>query len=193
MKPYGFKSMTVRILDGETSATKDSNLFTIEGEPNKGATQKVSIKGLSPEISKIFGSNKAYHVSRKGVGNVTADVEILDIARAALEAFLGYQQEGGITSVGDNTEAPYCSVLFESELLTGEPFYFALVKGTFSSDEVDGETHQEKKSDPGATKLTFTAVTGDGDNKGICYRYYVGKEETEINKLKALLKMLPTG
>ena len=80
----GFKSMTVRILDKE-NPTEGTNLFTFEGKQDKGATQKANVKGLSPDVTKTYGSNIAYHVSRKGVGNVEANFELLDLRMLVLE------------------------------------------------------------------------------------------------------------
>lgn len=194
MTLVGFESMTVRILDGQTNATLDTNLFEIKGESGKGATQKVDIKGLAAETLKSFGSNIAYYVSRKGVGDVTGDFEILDLPFAVREKLLGYKKTGQLGFIGIDTEAPYCSVLLKSEDLGGNPVYLGFFKGSFSGETFETETRKEKPSEPGSDKLGFTALPGEeGDSKGQYVGYYIGKDDQELNKLKALLKMMPAG
>lgn len=61
----GFKSLTVRILDGATP-TEGENLFIIQGKKGEGATQTAKITGLANDPQKTFGSNIAYHVNNRG-------------------------------------------------------------------------------------------------------------------------------
>lgn len=194
MTLVGFKKMTARILDGETNATLDTNLFTVEGKTGKGATQKVDIKGLAGDSLKAYGSNIAYYTSRKGVGDVVADFEVLDLPFTVREKLLGYVKKNKLTFIGADTEAPFCSVLLESEDLGGNPVYLGFVKGNFKVEEMSAETLKDKPDEPAPDKLSFSALAGDdGDAAGQYVVYYVGKEEQEITKLKTLLKMLPTG
>lgn len=189
----GFKSMTVRILDKE-NPTEGTNLFTFEGKQGKGATQKVNVKGLSPDVTKTYGSNIAYHVSRKGVGNVEADFELLDLRMLVLEKLLGYKKSGSLGFIGADTEAPYCSILLESEEADGTPAYFAFFRGNFSKEDLDAETLKEKNEELGSDKLTYTALPGEtGDSAGQYVGYYIGKEASEVAKLKQLLNMVVSG
>lgn len=189
----GFKSMTVRILDKD-NPTEGTNLFTFEGVEDKGATQKVDIKGLSPDVIKTFGSNIAYHVSRKGVGNVEADFELLDLRMLVLEKLLGYKKAGGLGFIGTDTEAPYCSVLLESEEPDGTTAFFAFFRGSFSKEDLGAETLKEKREELGSDKLKYTVLPGEeGDSKGQYVGYYIGEEASEITKLKQLLKMVSAG
>ncbi|HFI0634098.1 TPA: major tail protein [Streptococcus suis] len=189
----GFKSMTIRILDGD-NPTEGTNLFTFEGKKDKGATQKMNIKGLSPEVVKTYGSNIAYHVSRKGVGNVEADFELLDMRMAILEKLLGYKKEGNLGFIGIDSEAPDCSILLESEEADGTPSYFGMFQGSFSKEDLETETLKEKTEELGADKLAYTVLPGEeGDSKGQYVGYYIGKEEEEVTKLKKLLKMVAAG
>ena len=66
----GFKSLTVRILDGNQTPTDGENLFIIQGKKGEGATQTAKISGLAADAIKSFGSNIAYHVNNRGVGDV---------------------------------------------------------------------------------------------------------------------------
>ncbi|HFR3976727.1 TPA: major tail protein [Streptococcus suis] len=194
MTLVGFKSMTIRVLDEEETITEGKNLFTIKGDERKGATQKADIKGLSPEVQKVYGSNIAYYISRKGVGDVTMDTEVIDLPFAVREAILGYVKKGNLGFIGTESEAPYCSVLLESEDLGGTPVLLGFFKGTFSLDDFNVETRKEKPSDPNADKITFTALPGEkGDTDGNYVGYYVGKEESDITKLKNLLGMVAAG
>ncbi|MDY3824169.1 MAG: major tail protein [Streptococcus sp.] len=189
----GFKSMTVRILDNK-NPVEGTNLFTFEGKQDKGATQKVDIKGLSADVVKTYGSNIAYHVSRKGVGDVEADFELLDMRMSILEKLLGYKKSGNLGFIGADTEAPYCSILLESEEPDGTPSYFAFFRGNFSKEELGTETLKDKQEELGSDKLTYTALPGDsGDAQDQYLGYYVGKEESEVTKLKQLLKMVSAG
>ncbi|HFI0423942.1 TPA: major tail protein [Streptococcus suis] len=189
----GFKSMTVRILD-KNNPTEGTNLFTFEGKQDKGATQKVDIKGLSPDVTKTYGSNIAYHVSRKGVGNVEADFELLDLRMLVLEKLLGYKKAGNLGFIGADTEAPYCSILLESEEPDGTPAYFAFFRGNFSKEDLGTETLKEKQEELGSDKLKYTVLPGEeSDSKGQYVGYYIGKEEAEVTKLKKLLKMVAAG
>ena len=66
----GFKSLTVRILDGAETPTEGDNLFVIQGKKGEGATQTAKISGLAVDPTKTFGSNIAYYVNNRGVGIV---------------------------------------------------------------------------------------------------------------------------
>lgn len=194
MTLVGFKSMTIRIHDGSDTIKENENLFKIQGDDSKGATQKVDIKGLAPEVVKGYGSNITYFASRSGVGNPIADYEILDLPFAVREILLGYKKVGKLTFIGDDTKAPYCSILLESEDLGGTPAYFGIFKGVFSSDDLGMETRKEKTDEPTPDKLTHHMMYGEkGDSKGQVVGYYIGKDDVEITKLKKELLMVPAG
>ena len=74
----GFKSLTVRILDGNQTPTEGENLFIIQGKKGEGATQTAKISGLAVDPTKTFGSNIAYHVNNRGVGDVKVDLGLLN-------------------------------------------------------------------------------------------------------------------
>ena len=75
----GFKSLTVRILDGNQTPTEGENLFIIQGKKGEGATQTAKISGLAVDPTKTFGSNIAYHVNNRGVGDVKVDLGLLEM------------------------------------------------------------------------------------------------------------------
>ena len=79
----GFKSLTVRILDGIKPSQREKTSLSskVKGE---GATQTAKISGLAVDPTKTFGSNIAYHVNNRGVGDVKVDLGLLDIPVALL-------------------------------------------------------------------------------------------------------------
>ena len=189
MSLVGFKRMTIRILNDD-APTMDNNLFVVEGTENKGATRKANITGLSSEPTKSYGSDIAYFVSNKGVGDVSVDISAIDLPASMLDKILGYTKKDGVTYIGENTQAPYCSVLLESTTPQGDTALFGLFKGQFSTDSVEMETKEEKQKELQEESLKFTAITADsGEAKGQCVGKYVGKDDQIITKLKQQLKI----
>lgn len=184
----GFKRLIVRILDGKQDVEEGKNLFIIEGKADKGATQTAKISGLASEATKSYGSNLAYYVSRKGVGDVKVDFTLLDMPDIVENTILGYEEKNGLTLVGENTEAPYCAVMMESTTLGGEPVVFGLFKGTFTRDEKELETTKEKQDELAGDSFSFTAIAADKDEyKGYYYLKAVGSEK--VTKAKEALDM----
>ncbi|HEQ9666872.1 TPA: major tail protein [Streptococcus pyogenes] len=188
MQAIGFKRMTITVLDNTT------NSFVIEGTKDKGATKTAKISGLSSEPTKTYGSDIAYYTSRRGVGDVKLETEAIDIPFDVLKAILGYKDNKGITFVGEDTEAPEVSVLLEAPATGGKHVYLGFFKGTFSMDDFELKSKEEKNEGLDSQKLVFTAQPGDeGDAKG----QYVGwafDEKTEATegdakKLADLLKV----
>lgn len=192
MSLVGFKRMTVRILDGKT-ATKGSNVFVIEGKEAEGAMQTASISGLSSEPTKTYGSNVAYFVTSKGVGDVSVDLTAVDVPETVKNALLGFQEKDGITLVGADTEAPYCSIMLESSNAKGESAYIGFFKGQFSMDTIDFETTKDSTDELPSESFKFTAIASDAtETDGMYYAQYVGKATATINKFKGLLNMPTT-
>ncbi|MEY1737206.1 major tail protein [Streptococcus phage Javan126] len=188
MQAIGFKRMTITVLDNTT------NSFVIEGTKDKGATKIAKISGLSAEPTKTFGSDIAYYTSRRGVGDVKMEMEAIDIPFEVLKVILGYKDNNGITFVGEDTESPEVSVLLEAPATGGKNAYLGFFKGTFSMDDFELKSKEEKNEGLDSQKLAFAAQPGDeGDAKG----QYVGwafDEKTEAiagdaKKLADLLKV----
>lgn len=181
----GFKRMTINVLDG--GANKKA--FVVEGKQDEGAMQTAKISGLSADTVKTYGSNVAYHVSRKGVGDVSLDLEGVDIPEEAYNAVLGYVSDtDSIARIGTDTEPPYCSVLLESETIRGETALFGFYKGSFSTEDTELKTTGEKTEELTAEKLKFSAIASDSaETKGYYVAKYIGSDEAAIAKIKVEL------
>lgn len=127
----GFKQLTIRILNGEKPVL-DDNIFIIKGDKNKGATSSAKISGLSPEVIKTYGSNKAYNISGKGTGDVKIDFDVIDIPEKIKDKILGYQvdEDTGVVRVTSDTQAPDCSVLLEDYIPSGEAIMLGFATGS---------------------------------------------------------------
>lgn len=187
MQPVGFKRATVGIFDKTGNMTRQ---FVIQGDQDKGATVSAEITGLSKEPSKVYGSDVAYYVSQKGTGDVAVDFGFLDLVEKDSDEILGYKTtENGLSFIGEDTEPPYCSVLLESEDLSGETALLGFFKGKFSKDGETLNTQTNDTFEPEAQSYTFAAIASDveGDQKGQTVVKYVGTEQAVITELKALV------
>ena len=61
------------------------------------------ISGLAVDPTKTFGSNIAYHVNNRGVGDVKVDLGLLDIPVALYIKALGYENDDDILDFGADT------------------------------------------------------------------------------------------
>ncbi|KGL46247.1 hypothetical protein EP56_02270 [Listeriaceae bacterium FSL A5-0209] len=177
----GFKRATVGVLDIEGKLVAGKK-YTIEGKQGEGATTEAQITGLSAEAKKVFGSDIAYFVSQKGVGDLKLDFSALDIPIKMNNDVLGWEKDTqrGFTVVGENTEPPYTATLLESTNAAGEPVAIALFKGRFSMDELGLKTKEEGAFEPEAEKTTMNCVS---NKDGLSFGMAVGEEE--VTKLKA--------
>lgn len=179
----GFKRATIAVLDKDGNATDKK--YVIEGKTDKGATTEFELSGLSKDPTKVYGSNILYYSTNKGVGEVQLKVNILDLPPEAQSAILGYEENtDGIVLIGEETTAPNCAIIVESNFLNGEPAAIALFKGTFAYEGEKASTDEDEIKISDADELTFTSVGKDIDGK----RQHVGKangDET-VGKLKEL-------
>ncbi|MCQ9844168.1 major tail protein, partial [Staphylococcus aureus] len=148
----GFKRLYVGVFNPE--ATKVVKRMTWEDE--KGGTVDLNITGLAPDLVDMFASNKRVWMKKQGTNEVKSDMSIFNIPSDDLNTVIGRTKDKNGTSwVGENTRAPYVTVIGESEDgLTGQPVYVALLKGTFSLDSIEFKTRGEKAEAPEPTKLT---------------------------------------
>lgn len=194
MSLVGFKRMTIRVLDGEATPTLGKNLFVIEGQIGKGATQTAKITGLSNEPVKTYGSDMAYHVASRGVGDVKVETTAVDLPTEIENVIMGYKVDDDIVSIGASTEAPYCSILLESSTPAGDTAYLGFFKGKFSLDNLELETMKEKQEELKGDVLTYSASASDDEaTRGDTMVKYFGKDESKLNKLKGQLKMVAAG
>lgn len=194
MALVGFKRVTIRVLDGEATPILGTNLFVIEGKANEGATRTAKISGLASEPVKTYGSNIAYHVSSRGVGDVKMETTAVDIPIDIITKILGHQVSDEIIGIGANTQAPYCSVMLESSTPTGVMASVGFFKGQFSMDAEDFETLKDKQEELPEDSLSFAAVASDDKATEDLYVIkYFGKDEAKLNKFKGQLKMVAAG
>ncbi|EPW72037.1 major tail protein [Streptococcus agalactiae] len=188
MQAVGFKRMTIQLL----SEKKDK--IVIEGASGKGATKTAKISGLSAAPVKTYGSDIAYCTSRRGVGDVKMEMEAIDIPFDSLKKVLGYKTgttSTGVSFIGEDTEAPEVSVLLEAPGTEGS-VYLGFFKGTFSMEDFELKTQEEKQDGLDSQKLVFTAQPGDtGEAKGQYVGWAIDKEaEAKGENAKALVKLL---
>ncbi|HEO6620727.1 TPA: phage tail protein [Streptococcus agalactiae] len=191
MQAVGFKRMTIQVLGG----TKEK--IVIEGAAGKGATKTAKISGLSAAPVKTYGSDIAYYTSRRGVGDVKMETEAIDIPFEHLQTILGYkkgEKTEGVTFIGEDTEAPEVSVLLEAPGTEGN-VYLGFFKGTFSMEDFELKTKEEKQDGLDSQKLVFTAQPGDaGEAKGQYVGWAMDKEaEAKGKNAMALVKLLNPG
>lgn len=187
MQTVGFKRATVGIFD---KTGKMKRQFVIQGDQDKGATVSAEISGLSKEPSKTYGSNIAYYVSQKGTGDVSVDFGFLDLVEEDSDEILGYKTtETGLSFIGEDTEPPYCSILLESQDLSGETALLGFFKGKFSKDAETLNTETNDAFEPEAQSYKYAAIANDkaDESKGQTVVKYVGTDEAAITELKALV------
>ncbi|RSK01630.1 Phage major tail protein [Streptococcus sp. A12] len=190
----GFKSLTVRILDGKETPTEGDNLFIIQGKAGEGATQTAKISGLAADAIKSFGSNIAYYVNNRGVGDVKVDLGLLDIPVALYVKALGYEDDDGILDFGADTVSKDVAILLESNTADGGGAYYGFYKGNLAMDAIDLNTLKEKAEELATTNVSFAAGASTNENTKNKYgTMYFGSDETKIKKMKAKLGMAVAG
>ncbi|MBY4835802.1 phage tail protein [Streptococcus agalactiae] len=191
MQVVGFKRMTIQVL------SDPKKKIVIEGAAGKGATKTAKISGLSAAPIKTYGSDIAYHTSRRGVGDVKMETEAIDIPFEHLQTILGYKKgkkTEGVAFIGEDTEAPEVSVLLEAPGTEGN-VYLGFFKGTFSMEDFELKTKEEKHDGLDSQKLVFTAQPGEvGEAKGQYVGWTMDEEaEAKGKNAMALVKLLNPG
>ncbi|MBC1233627.1 major tail protein [Listeria booriae] len=177
----GFKRAIVGVMDDDGKLVTGKK-HTVEGNQDEGATTEAQITGLSSEAVKVFGSDKAYFVSQKGLGDLKLELSVLDTPVEMRNDVLGWVKDDkkGFTVVGDHTTPPYTATLLESTNAKGVPVAFALFKGRYAMDELGLKTKEEGAFEPEAEKMTMNCVSNSDD---LGFGMAVGEEE--VAKLKA--------
>ena len=169
MQTYGFSRITIQQLDNELKPVAGKK-HVIDGKPKEGAAASFEITGLTKEPSKVFGSNIAYYVARKGHGDIAANLGILDVPSAIEHEMLGHKkasEESKVYHIGEDTEPPYYAVLIESEDLYGEKLGFGMYAGTFSLDGVKGETLNDDDFTPEPGEYVYSPVSRQINGKKV--------------------------
>lgn len=168
MQTYGFKQLKILKLNDDLTPASDATVKVIDGTPKNGATTSFDLTGLTKEPTKVYGSNIAYFLARKGHGNIAANFGLLDLPAELEHEILGHTK--GATDVyhlGEDTEAPYYAVLVESEDLYGEKVGFGLYAGTFSRDGYSAATKSDEDFTPEAGEYVFTPISKQIGDKNV--------------------------
>lgn len=133
-----------------------------------GGTIEASISGLSPDQTTVYASNVPIYVSAKGVGEITASLNVFDLYKNGVyEKILGITRDAeGVASVGQDTEAPYVSIVFVSSAPDGKKMLLGLTKGRFSHPELALNTSESGGTEPNTETIEGSFVT---DSRGIAY------------------------
>lgn len=176
MAVVGFEKVHVGIFDEEE---KIKQLMTWKDV--KGGTVNLNISGLAPEKVEMRASNKTVWSKKQGTGEVQSELDVFNVPDKDLDAVLGRDSdENGTSWVGEKTRAPYVALIGESEdLLSGEPVYLALTKGTMSLESIEWKTTPKEAEEPEPQQLTgdWIARTINGESR--TYGYHVGKEGSD--------------
>ena len=185
----GFKRLTIQpFKKGKFPLEKDGEAIVIEGKADNGGMVSAELSGIAKEAKTVSASNTGYYISRKGVGEPKVEFEVLDLPVTAETKILGrMQSEKGVQYTGESTEAPYCSILMESNNASGDSAFVGMFYGVFSLDALSLKT-EEVGSDfePENEKLTFTAAANPttGDYQGMYMAKYAGKDTVAIKEIK---------
>lgn len=133
-----------------------------------GGTIEASISGLSPDQTTVYASNVPIYVSAKGVGEITASLNVFDLYKNNVyEKIMGItRDDDGVVSVGQDTEAPYVSIVFVSSAPDGKKMLLGLTKGRFSHPELALNTSESGGTEPNTETIEGSFVT---DSRGIAY------------------------
>ncbi|AXQ79425.1 phage tail protein [Streptococcus chenjunshii] len=188
MSLVGFKKMEIRVLDGK-EPTENENVFSVAGVQDKGATQTANITGLTSEPQKTYGSDVAYFSTQKGVGDVKAELGLIDLPFDLQSTILGRAKgEDGVVTIGADTTAPFCSLTLFSTTAQGEEVAIGFFKGQFSMESIEIETLTGENPELKTESLTFTALASDdGDTAGQYVGIGVGKATVDTLRQKVKL------
>ncbi|UUW40466.1 major tail protein [Enterococcus phage vB_Efm_LG62] len=133
-----------------------------------GGTIEASISGISPDQTTVYASNVPIYVSAKGVGELTASLNVFDLYKNGVyEKIMGITRDAdGVAMVGQDTEAPYVSVVFVSSTADGKKMLLGLTKGRFSHPELALNTSESGGTEPNTETIEGSFVT---DSRGIAY------------------------
>lgn len=188
MITYGFTRMTILRLTNDLVPETGADKVVIEGTAGKGATSSFDLTGLAKTPIKVFGSNIAYFLARKGYGDVAANFGILDVPYELDHEMAGHQKTaGGVHLLGKDTEPPHYAILVESEdYESGDKVGFGIFAGTFGRGAYAVNTIGDDDFTPEPDDYVCTPIAKEID--GVDAPQIVGfalgdKEFTELENL----------
>lgn len=146
-----------------------------------GGTIEASISGISPDQTTVYASNVPIWVSAKGVGELQATLNVFDLYKDGVyEKILGITRDSdGIAIYGEDTEAPYVSVVFVSSSPSGKDMFLGLTKGRFSHPEIALNTTESGGTEPNTETIEGAFVT---DSRGFAYMQGVETDTLTLDK-----------
>lgn len=171
----GFQKAIISVRNAEGQIEK----LTID--KTGGGTIESSITGISPEQTTVYASNVPIHVSAKGIGEIQVTLNVFDLYKNGVyEKILGITRDSdGIATVGQDTEAPYVSVVFVSSNPEGKDVFLGLTKGRFSHPEINLATTESGGTEPGTESIEGSFVT---DSRGIAFMHAVESTKVTLDK-----------
>lgn len=146
-----------------------------------GGTIEASVSGVSPDQTTVYASNVPIWVSAKGVGELQASLNVFDLYKDnAYEKILGITRDSdGIAIVGEDSEAPYVSVIFVAGSPSGKDMFIGLTKGRFSHPEIALNTTESGGTEPNTETIEGAFVT---DERGFAYMHGIESETLTLDK-----------
>ena len=164
-------------IDTSNTTLGTAGVYTLDEKTAQGMTVG-NITGLTPTMTKIYGSDMVVETSGKGVGSVQATVGANDIPEDVIDAITGVDNAKGFSVVTSDTRAPYSVIEFITHGRMNNILHFALLKGTFGLEEHNMQTNTESEN-LAPDSLTFTGVNRQSDKAA----YAKGDEANESFKI----------
>ena len=164
-------------IDTSNTTLGTAGVYTLDEKTAQGMTVG-NITGLTPTMTKIYGSDMVVETSGKGVGSVQATVGANDIPEPIIDAITGVDNTQGFSVVTSDTRAPYSVIEFITHGRMNNILHFALLKGTFGLEEHNMQTNTESEV-LAPDSLTFTGVNRQSDKAA----YAKGDEANESFKI----------
>jgi len=164
-------------IDTSNTTLGTAGVYTLDEKTAQGMTVG-NITGLTPTMTKIYGSDMVVETSGKGVGSVQATVGANDIPEDVIDAITGVDNTQGFSVVTSDTRAPYSVIEFITHGRMNNILHFALLKGTFGLEEHNMQTNTESEN-LAPDSLTFTGVNRQSDKAA----YAKGDEANDSFKI----------
>lgn len=150
---------------------------------SSGGAIEASISNLASPTNTVWASGVPFYAVQKGTGSPEVELQIADLLDGGLyAALIGAKSEDGITILGEDTQAPFTSLILISETKEGKRMFLGLTKGKFSAPDVNVAT----KTDSGA-ELNTDTISGQfiTDSRGITFLTAVESATVTLAKFKA--------
>ena len=165
-------------IDTSNTTIGTTGIYKLDEKTAQGMTVG-NITGLTPTMTKIYGSDMVVETSGKGVGSVQATVGANDIPEDVIDAITGVDNTKGFSVVTSDTRAPYSVIEFITHGRMNNILHFALLKGTFGLEEHNMQTNTESEH-LAPDSLTFTGVNRQSDKAA----YAKGDEANQSFKIE---------